>query len=192
MDEEIKEKEDRELIELIKKETGIVIHEIIRVKDNEVFLKLIESVHGYFRRFKLFRYEIMEMNSIVGVGDKNILKIHNSLSFHFPDESMIRFSPIGHDELEITRIIVHPNNQRIGIGSKLMELLMGFLQEILGWIPTIQLECNGGIGLRENHNKTPIHEQVKFFQKFDFEIVQGSVKENYVRMERKTHNDLVV
>ena len=188
----LQKSEDQDLVKVLQDETGIEISEVVRIFDNGVFKKLLESVDEYFKRFKLFRYMRMEMNSIVGIGDRNILKIHNSLSFHFPDNSMIRFSPLGRDELEITRLLVHPNHQGIGIGSKLMELLLDFLQEVLGRIPTLQLECNGGIGFGENLRKTPVIQQVSFFQKFDFEIIQGSLKENYVRMERKTSNDLVV
>ena len=186
------ESEDQELVQVLQNETGIEIDEVVRITDNGVFKELLESVDGYFKRFKLFRYMRMEMNSIVGVGDGNILKIHNSLSFHFPDNSMIRFSPLGQDELEITRIIVHPNHQGMGIGSKLMELLFDFLQEVLGRIPTLQLDCNGGAGFGDNQSDTTISEQVSFFQRFDFEIIEGSLKENYVRMERKIKNDLVV
>ena len=186
------ESEDQELVQVLQNETGIEINEVVRITDNEVFKELLESVDGYFKRFKLFRYMRMEMNSIVGVGDRNILKIHNSLSFHFPDNSMIRFSPLGQDELEITRIVVHPNHQRMGIGSKLMELLFDFLQEVLGRIPTLQLDCNGGVGFGDYQRDTPISEQVSFFQRFDFEIIQGSLRENYVRLERKINNDLVV
>lgn len=186
------ESEDQELVQVLQVETGIEIDEVVRITDNRVFKELLESVDGYFKRFKLFRYMRMEMNSIVGVGDRNILKIHNSISFHFPDNSMIRFSPLGQDELEITRIVVHPNHQGIGIGSKLMELLFDFLQEVLGQIPTIQLECNGGVGFGDNQRETPISEQISFFQGFDFKIIQGSLIENYVRMERKIKNDLAV
>lgn len=192
MDNRSQESEDQELVQVLQDKTGIEIDEVVRITDNGVFKELLESVDGYFKRFKLFRYMRMEMNSIVGVGDRYILKIHNSISFHFPDNSIIRFSPLGQDELEITRIVVHPNHQGMGIGSKLMELLFDFLQEVLGRIPTLQLECNGRVGFGDNLIETPISKQVTFFQRFDFEIIEGSLKENYVRMERNIKNDLVV
>lgn len=66
-----------------------------------------------------------------------------------------------------------------------MELFFDFLQEVLGWIPTIELECNVRIGFGDNQQETPISQKVSFFQKFDFKILKGSVNENYVKMERK-------
>lgn len=185
-------KEEREFVKTIQKETGIKIREIQRVEENEIFKKLLDDVDEYFTGFMMIRYNIMKMNSIVGVGKKTVLRIHNSISFHFPDNSVIRFSPFGVNGIEISRIWVTHSNQGKGLGSKLMELLFQFLEDVLGEIPPIYLECNGSIGFREEKEFTPISKQTSFFRKFGFRVKDGSDYPHFVTMTRETDNNLVV
>ena len=184
--------EDVELLEILKNETGIEIKKVIRIEDNSVFNELLKSVEVYTKSFTTVRYTRMAMNSIVGTGDEYVLKIQNSISFHFPDSSMIRISPDENDGIEITRVFVNPNHHRVGLGTKLMELMLHFMENTLGYIPTIQLECTGVIGFGQHQIQMPILDQMKFFVKFDFEMVQGSSHDGYVKMKRKSSNDLAV
>lgn len=184
--------EEQELVNLIRKETGIKIRDIQRMEDNEVFKTLLDNVEEYFKRFKVMRYNVMEMNSIVGVDKKTVLRIHNSISFHFPDDSVIRFSPFGMNGIEISRVWVTHSNQGKGIGSKLMELLFQFLEDILGEIPPLYLECNGSIGFGERQEFTPISKQTSFFRKFGFRVKDGSDYPHFLTMTREIDNNLVV
>ena len=76
---------DVELLKILKNETGIEIKEVIRIEDNSVFNELLKGIEDYTKSFTTVRYTRMTMNSIVGTGDDNVLKIQNSISFHFPD-----------------------------------------------------------------------------------------------------------
>ena len=105
---------------------------------------------------------------------------------------MIRFSPFGVNGIEISRIWVTHSNQGKGLGSKLMELLFQFLEDVLGEIPPLYLECNGSIGFGEEKEFTSISKQTSFFRKFGFRVKDGSDYPHFLTMTREIDNNLVV
>lgn len=185
-------KDEQCLVNSISKETGIKIRYIQRIEDNRIFKTLLENVDEYFKRFMIIRYNVMEMNSVVGVGKDSVLRIHNSISFHLPDDSIIRFSPFGTNGIEISRVWVSHSNQGKGLGSILMELLFQFFEDVLGEIPPLYLECNGSIGYGQRMEITPISKQTSFFRKFGFRVKDGSKYPHFVTMTREIDNNLVV
>jgi hypothetical protein len=103
-----------------------------------------------------------------------------------PDESLIRFSSYQNDGIELSRIWVAEQNQRQGKGSFLMNLFFDFLKEVLGFIPTIFLECTGGVGVGQNALSMDISMQTKFFRKWGFRVNDKKLYPTYVNMLRKS------
>lgn len=112
------------------------------------------------------------------------LKVHNYLFFELPDGSHLRISPFGSDQIEVSRIWVHPNHINQGLGSEMMNLLLEFIRDTLGFVPPLFLECTGSVGLGENNQESPISKQTAFFRKFGFRVKDGKSYPSYVSMVR--------
>lgn len=120
------------------------------------------------------------IHTFVGRGSGYLLKVHNCLTFFFPEGSFVRISPIKNNKLEITRIETSkPGN---GIGKLLMGYLLDYIYNCLGYVPPIQVDITGAVGFGETLRNTPIEIQKNFFEKFDFKVIKKN--SNFVQLER--------
>lgn len=86
--------------------------------------------------------------------------------------------------LDITRVLVNKEEHGKGFGTFMMEMLFSgicfyFLETKK--FPKVVLECVGSVGVGETFQQTPVHKQIKFFEKFGFEL--DRVNEGYHHME---------
>lgn len=144
---------------------------------NKVFTRLKDSFKPYFSDFSKFgdrlTLVIDKIQTIVELKNGGKLKIHNYLFFELPDGLHIRISPFGSNQIEVSRIWVHPNHINEGLGSEMMNLLFEFIRYTLGFVPPLFSECTGSVGLGENNQKSSISKQTAFFSKFGFRVKDG-------------------
>lgn len=78
--------------------------------------------------------------------------------------------------LDISRVWVEPFYHGRGIGTQLVELLLIMIittvQKNETAFPKVVCECAGVVGGDVNRQETPIELQVRFFQKFGFELTR--------------------
>lgn len=76
--------------------------------------------------------------------------------------------------LDISRVYIYPEYHRQGHGTILMELVLSLIlttqMKHKVELPKIVCECVGSVGGYENTQDMPLDIQVKFFQKFGFEL----------------------
>lgn len=172
---EYKENVTEELLNSLKKSTGIKITDVVYENGNVVFDEIKEYVHSVLPIYsKVTEVEVSEIMTVVEGRNNGTLKVHECITLWFIDSSHLRFSPLGKDALEITRLWVKPENHGNGIGSFLMEIFENIVIEIIGELPRIELECTGGLGIGDNFQSTPIEEQRKFFEKFGYKVMKKS------------------
>ena len=170
-----------ELLNSLKKSTGIKITDVVYENGNEVFDEIKEFIGSILPvHAKMMEVEISEIMTVVEGRNNATLKVHECITLWFIDGSHLRFSPSGDDALELTRLWVKPENHGKGIGSFLMETFENIVVEIIGELPRIELECTGGLGMGGNFQSTPIEEQRMFFEKFGFDVAKRS--EGIIRM----------
>lgn len=178
---------DRASLKAISKASGVKIRTVQEIKNSKLFNTLSKELKIHFNRSPFNRilwFLETEMNTIVETPKGGVLKIHNSLDIQFVDGSVIRFSPDKVDGLELTRILIPEKNRGKGLGVDYMELVLSSIEDVLGFIPRIVLECTGAIGAIHNYEKLSLDAQIRFFQKFDFLIVEHDLRDGYVLMER--------
>lgn len=181
-------KKYEEVIQSVQESTGIKIVSVEEIADNEVFIRLKDSFKPYFSDFSEFgdrlTLVIDKILTVVELKNGGKLKVHNYLFFELPDGSHLRISPFGSDQIEVSRIWVHPNHINQGLGSEMMNLLLEFIRDTLGFVPPLFLECTGSVGLGENNQESPISKQTAFFRKFGFRVKDGKSYPSYVSMMR--------
>jgi hypothetical protein len=135
---------DRASIEAISKAAGVKIKIVQEIPNSKLFNALSKELDFYFNQSpfnRILRFLETEMNTIVETPKGGVLKMHDSLDIHFINGSVIRFSPDKEDGLELTRIMIPEKNRGRGLGVDYMELVLSSIQEILGFIPRMVLEC---------------------------------------------------
>jgi GNAT superfamily N-acetyltransferase len=179
-------------ISYIRNSSGINVVSVEEIQDNEVFSRLRDSFEPYFLlidKSKVpLKYESSDIYSIVELSRGAKMKIHNCLYFELPDGSHFRFSPHGSDSLEISRIMVAPQNTGQGTGTLMMEIFLEFVGSILGEIPPLYLECTGTVGFGKNESTNTISKQTAFFRKFGFRVNDARLYPEFVSMSRKKEN----
>lgn len=178
---------DRAFIEEISKVSGVKIKTVQEIRNSILFDTLSNKLSVLFNQSpfnKILQFFEREINTIVETPKGGVLKMHNSLDIHFFDGSLIRFSPDKEDGLELTRIKLPEEIRGKGLGTDYMELFLSSIEEVLGYIPRIMLECTGAIGVNHNYEELSLDAQVWFFRKFGFVIVEQNLRDGYVRMER--------
>lgn len=177
----------RASIKAMSKASGVKIRTVQEIKNSKLFNTLSKELDIHFNQSPFNRilwFLETEMNTIVETPKGGVLKIHNSLDIQFIDGSVIRFSPDKEDGLELTRILIPEKNRGKGLGVDYMELVLSSIEDVLGFIPRIVLECTGAIGAIHNYEKLSLDAQIRFFQKFDFLILEHDLRDGYVLMER--------
>lgn len=178
---------DRASLKAISKASGVKIRTVQEIKNSKLFNTLSKELDIHFNQSpfnKILWFLETDINTIVETPKGGMLKIHNSLDIHFIDGSVIRFSPDKDDGLELTRILIPEKNRGKGLGVDYMELVLSSIEDVLGFTPRIVLECTGAIGAIHNYEKLSLDAQIRFFQKFDFLIVEHDLRDGYVLMER--------
>jgi len=178
---------DRASIEAISKAAGVKIKIVQEIPNTKVFNILSKEWNTLFNQEpynRILRFFEMEMNTIVETPKGGVLKMHNSLEVHFIDGSVIRFSPDKEDGLELTRIKLPEQSRGRGLGKDYMELVLSSMEDVLGYIPRMVLECTGAIGAVHNYEQLSLDAQIRFFQKFDFVVVEHDFQVGYARLER--------
>lgn len=163
-----------DLIKSLEEQTGMVIGRVEYHEVNSVFSKMKEYIESYVGDGGFIQVKFGDMNTIVETKESATLKVHECITLVYLDGSHLRFSPFDEDGIELTRLWVNPENQRIGLGSYLMEIFEDALMNILGELPRIRLECNGAVGFGQNTQHTPIEGQVKFFKRFGYETCDNN------------------
>lgn len=149
------------------------------------------------------RYELMKRyqdNEIVSVEEYEMTHVtdyfrykNNSTCFSV-GSCFMRFGSRG-KSIDISRVDVPIDKQGKGLGTALIDLFLDCLLKVIRdnvdtmEIPDIILECSGQVGFGETLKKTPRDKQVRFFQKFGFEIVRED-KYGYIHMKLSPNNFL--
>lgn len=166
-------------IKQVEEVNGIKLREVQIIDDTEDFLTLCEKSAGYyFLKVKVVRPFLIF--SLVEDSLGYVLKIHNCLTFVMADGSFIRYSPTEEGLLEVTRIEVAQS--RMGIGSFLLDFTSKLFSMILERTFTIQVELTGAVGLNETLKIIGQENQISFFEKHGFEIIDNS--NEIIRMEK--------
>jgi GNAT superfamily N-acetyltransferase len=170
---------------------GVKIKSIDFVENNEVFEMLVRALEE-FQNFvdEWVELEIVSNQQVFAtlVGQKNgyILKFQDTITFFVKnDGSHIRISPYGKDGIEISRVWIHPSNQRKGLGKSLMNLVFGFVEFAEAEPKEYFLECTGAVGTGANHQEVGIDVQTKFFREFGFRVNNGKSYPQYVSMLKR-------
>lgn len=171
-------KSPKDYIKNIESSIGININKLDIIEDTNIFNRLINNVSN-IKIDNITCSPPFVINTLVEEQKGYTLKIHNCLTFHYGNKGFIRISPTKDNKIELTRI--ETSEPRKGIGSELMDFLFHFLESTLGFIPPVQAELTGAVGMRHTYKATPINKQQMFFQKHGFSVVD---KKGLIRMER--------
>lgn len=171
-------KNSRKYLKPIEKKLGIKIKECVFVQNNEVFNKTLQilPVFEFFVLKGIIKVESSMIQTLVQVKENNIfkLKVHKCITLFLPDGSHIRFSPYKKG-IEISRLYVNKENIGKGLGSSLMQLVLGLIRTSNNYIPEILVEITGAVGLGDNYIEIGIENQFRFYEKFGF-LVKSSNK----------------
>lgn len=171
-----------DLIKSLEEQTGMLIGRVEYHEVNSVFSKMKEYIESYVGEGGFIQVKFGEMNTIVETKEHSTLKVHECITLVYMDGSHLRFSPFDEDGIELTRLWIKSENQRIGLGTYLMEIFEDALINILGELPRIRLECNGSIGFGQNTQHTPIEGQVNFFKRFGYETTENMENDGLVKL----------
>jgi len=150
------------------------------IENSAQFNLLLKHVIGYFKPFTDVTVSIESICSFVG----NSIKSRQTICLTLSNGSWIRFCTSPKEkQLEITSIGVVQAYQNKGYGKYLMKLVMTFVKDTLGYIPSFMLECTGNLDAMGYVFKSSIQKQTKFFRKFGFRVTSNKGYPYYVKME---------
>ena len=162
---------------------------VSHIPDNPLSTFLSTFIQEMIKGHDEYVYE-KNTNAVSVVLDKETHVIWHTITY--PDGSHIRFCATGSDRVDISRVWISPENQGKGLGTQLMNIVMGAAfayYETTLKTPKMYLECIGGVGYGENFQRTPVLKQVKFFNKFGFTKVSKKNLSQYApwASERKAY-----
>ena len=163
----------------IESRIGIRIQKVDIIDDTFIFNRLINSLENYVSDKIIVTLPFVIFTLVEDINGYN-LKIHNCLTFHMGKKGLVRISPTVDNKIELTRIEVTAPGK--GTGSLLMEFLLDYIKSTLGFIPPMQAELTGAVGLGETYKSTPINQQKKFFKKHGFVVIADN--KHLIKMER--------
>lgn len=185
--------EQNEIIRSLEKQLKRKIISYDEIQDNATFKYLLKRINQIVDLHNLnelpekqLNVQTFEIMTVVDIKNNSKVKLHNCITLILPDESLIRFSSYGDDGIELTRIWVKEKNQKKGQGTYLMDLFIKFIEDAIGFLPEIYLECTGNIGIDNNAYSMDISEQTKFFRKYGFRVKERSHYPHYVNMIRES------
>jgi GNAT superfamily N-acetyltransferase len=148
----------------------------------EFYVKLRDAL---MKRYKDHTFIDVEEYAMTHVTDY-LRYVNNSTCFSVGDAFM-RFGSRG-KSIDISRVDVPNDKQGKGLGTAMMNLFFNSMFEVIRnnvdtmSIPDIILECSGQVGFGDTFKHTPRHTQVRFFQKFGFEVVREDIY-GYIHMK---------
>jgi hypothetical protein len=159
------------------------------IEDNRIYTKLFKRVESYVQSkehlMELLKVKRYQLYSVVEKFDVTVIKEHNTIDFILVNGSVLRVSSLDSDSIELTRILVPKTDRMKGIGSNLVVLVLSIIENVLGYVPRMELECTGGIGVGETYEEMDVSSQVSFFQRFNFKVCDSlPSSRRYVRMWR--------
>lgn len=150
------------------------------IENSAQFNILLNNVYKYFNSFTDVNVSVDEVNSYV----TNIGKCRQTICLTLINGSWIRLcSGEKENQLEIASIGVVPEDQNKGYGKHLMELVITFVKDTLGYIPPFMLECTGCLIAKGIVLRNSIQNQTRFFRKFGFRVTSKKGYPHYVKME---------
>ena len=179
---EIREKylnSPKDFITDIESRIGIRIQKVDIIDDTFIFKRLINNLENN-ELDKIIVTPPFVIFTLVEDINGYTLKIHNCLTFNMGKKGLVRISPTEDNKIELTRIEVA--EPRKGTGSLIMEFLLDYIKSTLGFIPPIQAELTGAVGLGETYKATPVNKQKKFFKKHGFVVVTDN--KHLIKVER--------
>jgi hypothetical protein len=168
----------KDYIKNIETSIGININKLDIIEDTNIFNRLINNLSN-FKVDNIICSPPFVINTLVEGPKGYTLKIHNCLTYHLGDKGFIRISPTIDNKIELTRI--ETSEPQKGIGSQLMDFLFHYLETTLGFIPPVQVELTGAVGIGHTYKTTPINKQQMFFKKHGFSVID---KQGIIRMEK--------
>jgi GNAT superfamily N-acetyltransferase len=137
--------------------------------------------------YKLLRDELMNVykdnkyvyveETYMGHSMNYFTYMNNSCLVGLGNAGFLRFGTRG-KSIDISRVDVEPEYHGKGIGTAVMDTFFLSLISVIknledkSTVPDIVLECYGKVGCGATYKETPIPQQVKFFNKFGFEVVR--------------------
>jgi hypothetical protein len=152
--------------------------------ENNVFTKMKNNLFQLKKKYTDISFECDSILSVVVRKKKKISKFRQFISLTLKDGSILRFVPNGTDGLEISKLVCSKRGQ--GRGTYLMKLFFEILNEILGFIPPLYLECTGSVDFQGAMVQSSIQSQTKFFRKFGFRVDNRKEYPSYIDMKRFT------
>ena len=182
------QKNKRNYLSFLSNETNIKIKQAEFYKSTGSFKILEDNIDTYFSNkgnlnISGLTTEKIIMRSITQNPKTYKLKVHDSITISLPCGSHIRFCPYKNDSIEISRLLVSFNRRKKGVGSQLMSILFQFIEDTLGFIPNMYLECTGSVGF-DILNSTSTQIQTAFFRKHGFKVNNGKYNPRYVILTR--------
>jgi hypothetical protein len=152
------------------------------IDENNVFSQIKRNLNQMKQKYYEICFECDLTSSMVERKKKKIVKVHPFISLTLSDGSIICFGPNEQDGLEISQLVCSKKGR--GQGTYLMNTFFDILNETLGFIPPLYLECTGSIFFKEFSVLSSIHKQTKFFRKFGFRVANRKEYPYYVDMRR--------
>ena len=153
-----------------------------KYEDIEFYVKLRDEFMKRYQNHKFIDVEEYEMTHVT-----DYLRYENNSTCFSVGPAFMRFGSRG-KSIDISRVDVPNDKQGKGLGTAMMNLFLNCLFDVIRKnvdtmsIPDIILECSGQVGFGDTFKHTPRHIQVRFFQKFGFEVVREDIY-GYVHMK---------
>jgi GNAT superfamily N-acetyltransferase len=140
--------------------------------DLEFYTKLRDKLMTEYKDHEFIDVEEYEMTHVT-----DYLRYKNNSTCLSAGDAFMRFGSRA-KSIDISRVDIPTEIQGKGLGSGLMRLFLNALIKVIREnvdtmsIPDIILECSGQVGFGDTFKQTPREKQVRFFEKFGFEVVR--------------------
>jgi hypothetical protein len=152
------------------------------VKSNGVFKKIQEALPILEKKFQEISFKSEVLTSYVQMKKSTSIKLYETITLELADESSLVFSSNEKSGIEISSLVSAKRGK--GNGTLLMDVFFKILNDVLGFIPPLYLECAGNVSFRDYMVESTIQAQTKFFRKFGFRVDNRKGYPDYVDMKR--------
>ena len=158
--------------------------QIIVIGENNVFSKVKSNLFQLKHKYDNIIFECDSITSNIERKKRTIRKYRAYISLNLKDGSILRFCPDEKEGLEISKLVCAKTGK--GQGTFLMNTFFEILNDILGFVPPLYLECTGNVDFKGFNVNSSIQAQTKFFRKFGFRVDNRKEYPYYVDMKRYT------